>query len=206
MAEQNTTQQSANTSPNDGNSNNNVNNNSGSDQGQGVKNKISYSQEQVDSISSASVTKAFKSFFDQYGITEEEANQALTSVKEAKGKNKPDINTLTSQNEQYKKDMQKAQIENKAILEAINLGVDTKTIPYIMKLADFSAVSDEHGKINGEKIKGAISKVLEDMPQLKKQETNNTTGFHKIGADGNNSKTSDETNTLRKAFGLKPKD
>ncbi len=46
------------------------------------------------------------------------------------------------------------------------LGIDAKTIPYILRLADLSQAAGQDGKINEENIKNALNKVLEDVPAL----------------------------------------
>ena len=67
---------------------------------------------------------------------------------------------------------------------AVSLGVEAKTIPYVLKMADFSQVTGEDGKINEETLKAAVNKVLEDIPALKPQ-TGGKTGFSQVGTGGN---------------------
>ena len=64
---------------------------------------------------------------------------------------------------------QEAQIQSAGVLAAVELGIDAKTIPYVLKMADLSQVIGQDGKINGEALKAAINKVLEDVPGLKPQ-------------------------------------
>lgn len=54
-------------------------------------------------------------------------------------------------------------------MTAVSLGLDAKTIPYVLKMADFSQAVGEDGKINEETLKNAVNKVLEDIPALKPQ-------------------------------------
>ena len=49
-------------------------------------------------------------------------------------------------------------------LQAVALGIDAKSIPYILKLADFSQAIGQDGKINNETVNNALKKVLEDVP------------------------------------------
>ena len=79
----------------------------------------------------------------------------------------------------------KAQIDNEAFKQAIDLGIDTKTIPYLTKLADFNSVTDEKGVIDSEKVKEALNKVLTDVPSLKPNKEESS-GFV-VGADTSNS-------------------
>ena len=70
-------------------------------------------------------------------------------------------------------------IERDAYKLSGELGIDLKTMPYVLKLADVSQVVQD-GKIDSEKLKEALNKVLEDVPQLKPQEQQQT-GFRQIG-------------------------
>lgn len=71
---------------------------------------------------------------------------------------------------------QQATIEKEATIEALTLDLDSKTIPYVLKLADMSKVMGEDGKVNNEELKKALNKVLEDVPQLKPT-TEDSKGF-----------------------------
>lgn len=81
--------------------------------------------------------------------------------------------------------------------------VDIATVPYVLKIADFSkAVTD--GKVNAEKLTEAVKKVLDDIPALKGKPAENGTGVKKIGGDGNSDKNLTE-DALRGIFGIKSK-
>lgn len=166
-----------------------------------------YTQEQLDSMVSAreqrAANAALKSFFSQQGMTEEEINQAIESYKTNREKNKPDIGAITAQAEQYKAEALRAKIESQATLEALKLGVDTAAVQYVLRMADFEAVTDDKGGIDGEKLKAAVGKVLEDVPQLKKDVK--ASGFTQIGAASDDARQENEADRIRKAFGLKPK-
>jgi hypothetical protein len=62
----------------------------------------------------------------------------------------PDLTALQSQlaaaqtlSEQYRQAAITSRISQQAALEAITLGVDVKTIPYVLKMADFSSVKPD---------------------------------------------------------------
>lgn len=197
-----------NTQPADAQQNNQSGN--GTPAGQGTtqtNNAPTYTQEQLDSMVSAreqrAANAALKSFFSQQGMTEEEINQAIESYKTNREKNKPDIGAITAQAEQYKAEALRAKIESQATLEALKLGVDTAAVQYVLRMADFTKVTDDKGSIDGEKLKAAVGKVLEDVPQLKKDVK--ASGFTQIGAGSNDTKQENEADKIRKAFGLKPK-
>lgn len=185
------------------------NNQSGNGNAAGNSNQTNaptYTQQQLDSMVSAreqrAANAALKSFFSQQGMTEDEITQAIDSYKSNREKNKPDIGAITAQAEQYKAEALKAKIESQATLEALKLGVDTSAVQYVLRMADFAAVTDDKGSIDSEKLKNAVSKVLEDVPQLKKDVK--ASGFTQIGAGTNDAKQENETDKIRKAFGLKP--
>ena len=96
---------------------------------------------------------------------------------------------------------QQAMLEKEATLTAISLGLDAKTIPYVLKMADLSQVSGQDGKVNDESLKNAINKVLEDVPALKPQPAG-TTGFIQVGASGGSGQQTNSDDALKKAFGL----
>lgn len=197
MSEQQNTQQTAN-APQD---------NKGGENATKGGAQATYTQEQLDSMVQAREQRAsnaaLKSFFAQQGMTEEEITQAISTYKTNREKNKPDIGAMQAQIEQYKQSELTARLNQQATITAFKLGISADTVPYILKLADFSGVADESGAINDEKLKSAVSKVLEDVPQLKSETTKG--GFQKIGADGDNTNTQSDNEALRKAFGLKPK-
>ena len=89
---------------------------------------------------------------------------AINAYKEEKAKNTPDLNEIQSQLAQAQKAALTAEIQRAGTLEAITMGIDVKTAPYILKMADMSGVTGEDGKINQEALKNAIAKVLEDIP------------------------------------------
>ena len=74
-----------------------------------------------------------------------------------------------------------AQIQSAAVMAAVDLGIDSKTIPYVLKMADLSQAVGQDGKINEETLKAALNKVLEDVPGLKPQAAG-AAGFVQVGA------------------------
>ncbi len=126
-----------------------------------------------------------KSYFKQQGLSQEEAEQAISSFKEKKAQNTPDVAALQNQVAQERAQAQRAQVESAAIMAAMALGLDAKTIPYALKMADLSQAVGQDGKINNETLTAALKKVLEDVPALKPQETSGNTGFTQIGTGGN---------------------
>lgn len=127
-----------------------------------------------------------KGYFKQQGLSQQEAEQAIAAFKAEKAKNQPDVGALQTQMTQAQAAAQQAQIQAAAILEAVALGIDAKSIPYILKLADFSQAIGQDGKINNETVNNALKKVLEDVPALKPQ-TVGGAGFIQVGNPGGSS-------------------
>lgn len=145
-----------------------------------------------------------KSYFKEQGLSAEEMKQAIGAFKEQKAKNTPDFAKMQSDIENSNKAKLIAEVNQSATLEAVKQGVDIVSIPYVLKMADFSTVTAD-GKINAEKLTEAVKKVLDDVPALKKT-VNNSSGVKKIGGDGESDQnTVTQNDMLRKAFGLKPK-
>ena len=142
-----------------------------------------------------------KSYFKQQGLSQEEMSQAIQAFKAQKAANQPDVGALQTQAAQAQAAAQQAQVQAAATMAAVGLGIDAKTIPYIIKMADLSKVTGEDGKINDESMKTALNKVLEDIPALKPQ-TQKSTGFVQVGATGAGQQQTSTDDALKKAFGL----
>lgn len=143
----------------------------------------------INSKQSVTEDTVLKSYFKEQGLSADEMKQAIGAFKEQKAKNTPDIAKIQSEVESANNAKLTAEVNQSATLEAVKQGVDVASIPYVLKMADFSAVTAD-GKINTEKLTEAVKKVLDDVPALKKT-ADNSAGVQKIGGDGNG--TSDGT-------------
>ena len=149
----------------------------------------------------ATEDSVLKGYFKQQGLSQEEMNQAIATFKQQKAASQPDVSAMQTQLAQAQAAAQKATIENAATMTAISLGLDVKSIPYVLKMADLSQVMGQDGKINDETMKNALNKVLEDVPALKPQ-TGQATGFVQVGASGTGQQQAATDDALKKAFGL----
>ncbi len=188
--------------------NNNGGDNANQDGGNGSGAKT-YTQEQLDSIVNERTGRATKSalasFFKQKGLSEDEANSAIATYLDNKAKNTPNVAELQNTINSERSARLIAEINQSATLEAIKQGVDVKSIPYLLKMADFKAVTDENGNINAEKLTEAIKTVLDDIPALKGASGNDDKGgVQKIGGDGGDNEDVTE-DVLRGIFGIKQK-
>ena len=142
-------------------------------------------QQMLDGTLAAKEDTALKAYFRQQGLSQEEVEQAIAAFKQQKAANTPDVGAMQAQVTQAQAAVQQAQINSAAIMAAVELGIDAKTVPYVIKMADLSQVVGQDGKINDETLKAALNKVLEDVPGLKPQ-TAGTTGFVQVGAASSN--------------------
>lgn len=146
-----------------------------------------------------------KSYFEQQGMSQEEVNQAIKEFKTSKQTKAQEqtatLTTLQQENEQLKAQIVKARVDDVAYKQALGLGIEANTIPYVTKLADLSKVTNEKGEIDENLITAALNKVLEDVPQLKGTNQQDNKGFQQIGAGGSGQKSSTD-DALKAAFGL----
>ena len=154
---------------------------------QGAAPAIDYGkiQQMLDGTLAAKEDTALKAYFKQQGLSQQEVEQAIAAFKQQKAANTPDVGAMQIQLTQAQEAAKQAQIQNVAILAAVSLGIDAKTIPYILKMADLSQAVGQDGKVNEENLKAALNKVLEDVPGLKPQAAG-TTGFVQVGAASGN--------------------
>lgn len=146
--------------------------------------QIDYSkiQQMLEGTLKAKEETALKAYFKQQNMTEEQMNQAIAAFKQQQAANTPDMAAIQTNLENAQKAALQANIEKEAMFLAGELGVDLKTMPYILKLADLASVADDKGNINKETLKNSLNKVLEELPQLKPASAGGANGFRQIGA------------------------
>lgn len=158
-------------------------------------------QQMLDGTLAAKEDTALKAYFRQQGLSQAEAEQAMAAFKQQKAANQPDVPALQSELQQARAAAQKSMVDSAATMAAVALGIDAKTIPYVLKMADLSQVVGTDGKINDETLKNALNKVLEDVPALKPQA--GASGFQKVGTGASGAGTDKATDDeLKRAFGL----
>ncbi len=158
-------------------------------------------QQMLDGTLAAKEDTALKAYFKQQGLSQQEVEQAIASFKQQKAANTPDVGALQQQAVQAQAATQQAQIQAAATMAAVEIGIDAKTIPYVLKMADLNQVMGQDGKINEETLKNAVNKVLEDVPALKPQ-VKGSTGFVQVGAAGGSQQAGSTDDALKAAFGL----
>ena len=138
----------------------------------------------VNGKQTAAEKTVLKSYFEQQGLSKEEAETAMAEFKKAKEAKQPNVAEMQKSLSDAQSAQLKTAIENKAFLLHKELGVEFSTVPYLVKLADMSKVVVD-GKISEDALKEALTKVIEDVPALKAQQTAQAQGFVQIGAGKN---------------------
>lgn len=194
-----------NLNPNAQNTTGQNNNATGANANQTSNNAVDYSkiQEMIDGRNARTEESVLKAYFQKQGLSETEMQSAIESYKTSKAQrieqeNQNNLNTQ-KENANLKAQIQKMQIENKARDIAGELGVDAKTVPYLLKMADLNGTVDNEGKISDEAVKTALNDVLEALPQLKNQEQEGNKGFQKIGG-GTENKQPNVEDALKEIF------
>jgi hypothetical protein len=145
-------------------------------------------------------------YFKQQGLTGDEMKSAIEMFKKDKASKEPNIDALTKQITDGEAAV--AEANNRALMAetkveamtmASELGVDQKTIPYLLKMADLSAVVKE-GQIDLDTLKESLNEVLKDLPQLKLSAEDKPNGY-RIGADTSGQKGS-SNEELARIFGV----
>ena len=123
-------------------------------------------QKMLDGTLKAKEETALKAYFKQQGLSQEQVTQAIADFK-AKQKT-PDIKQIQADADNAKAELAQTKIEMKAMVMAGELGIDLKSVGYVLKLADLSEVIAD-GKVDDKKLKASIEKVLNDVPAFKAQ-------------------------------------
>ena len=160
-------------------------------------------QEMINTATAKKENAVIKDYFMQQGLSENELHQAIAAFKQNKEQQASEQQNVNAnlQNEltAAKQLAEQAQVELTATKVAVELGINVKTLQYVLKMADFSKAKDADGKISEDNIKASLEQVFKDVPALKPS-TENNSGFQ-IGAPaGNNNQSNEEA--LKKAFGL----
>lgn len=151
-----------------------------------------------------------KSYFQQMGMEEDEMKKAIDSYKESKKQKeeekKNNNEELNKELDLLKKELYKEKLNNLINLNGYSLGLDSKSIKAIQKLANFDNV-EENGIINEDKIKESINAVLVEYPGLKTVSTSDSSKIVQVevGAPDGDKNQSSAEDLLRKNFGLSPK-
>lgn len=179
---------------NNANSNPNAQNTTGqnnnANQPNNNSNGIDYNkiQEIIEGRNAKTEDSVLKAYFQKQGLSPEEMESAINAFKtqkanQANAQNKELTDTQASL-QKVQLENQRLKIEKKAYDFVDNLNVDNKTMPYLLKMADFNNCIGKDGNVLEDTLKAALQKVVDDVPGLKKQ-VQGVVGIT-VGADTNN--------------------
>lgn len=147
---------------------------------------------------------------EQYGLSDDEFQEAVNNYNSYKQKQaqkkENELSDLQKENAKLKSEIYKSKLEKEAAAQAKALGIDAANYKYVMKMADFSGVKENDGKLDSEAIKNAIETLITDMPILKSEKKEEKPGFQNIGPDAQSSSANATAalNKKRAIMGLKP--
>lgn len=179
---------------NNANSNQNAQNTTGqnnnANQPNNNSNGIDYNkiQEIIEGRNAKTEDSVLKAYFQKQGLNSEEMESAINAFKtqkanQANAQNKELTDTQASL-QKVQLENQRLKIEKKAYDFVDDLNVDNKTMPYLLKMADFNNCIGKDGNVLEDTLKAALQKVVDDVPGLKKQ-VQGVVGIT-VGADTNN--------------------
>lgn len=179
---------------NNANSNQNAQNTTGqnnnANQPNNNSNGIDYNkiQEIIEGRNAKTEDSVLKAYFQKQGLSSEEMESAINAFKtqkanQANAQNKELTDTQASL-QKVQLENQRLKIEKKAYDFVDDLNVDNKTMPYLLKMADFNNCIGKDGNVLEDTLKAALQKVVDDVPELKKQ-VQGVVGIT-VGADTNN--------------------
>ena len=164
----------------------------------------------LDGRMKATEESVIKGYFKEQGLSGDEMAQAIQMFKADKASKQPNLEELNSQIEAANQRALEAELQLKANNIAVELGVPSNKLPYLLKMANTDKATKD-GKVDNAKLKEALEAVLNDVPELKsvseQNNNNNNLGSYKIGASQSNEiENSDTLNAqLAQAFGVKVK-
>lgn len=123
-----------------------------------------------------------KSYFEQQGLSPEEANQAVEQFKAGRQQAREQQGKALTEARQALQSAQaelaRMRLENEGRRQAAALGLDEKGADYALRLADLSKAQGQDGAVSGDAVKAALEQVLKDIPALAPR---NEGGFRDVG-------------------------
>ena len=162
----------------------------------------------VSKRTSGTEDKVLQGYFKSQGLSQEQANEAMTQYKTAQATKQQEValaqQKIVKENADLKAQIQNSQIDAKVAELATTLGVQLDKLPFLSKLIDRSTAAKEDGALNDENIKTSIENVLKAFPDFKG--TTQAGGFQQIGGSGNQGSGGNAfDDALDAAFGIKKK-
>lgn len=123
-----------------------------------------------------------KSYMKEQGLSQEEMTEAIKNFKAKREAEKPDVDGMRKQIADLQAQIAQDNLDRVATEEALKLGLDQKSLPYVKKMADLTKVYKADGTVDTELVSKALNQVLTDVPALKPTAKENK-GFQ-IGGNG----------------------
>lgn len=123
-----------------------------------------------------------KGYLKQQGLSQDEMTEAISAFKAKREAEKPDVDGMRATIEKLQAQIAQDKLDKVATDEALKLGLDAKTMPYVVKMADLSKVYKADGTVDAEAVSKALNQVLTDIPALKPTAKENQ-GFRIGGND-----------------------
>ena len=121
----------------------------------------------IDGKQKVAEENVMKSYLKQQGLSQEEMTQAIKAFKDKREAEKPDVDGMRQEIEQLKRQILQDNLDKVATSEALKLGLDSKAMPYVLRMADMTKAVKADGTISTEEVTNALNKVLTDIPALK---------------------------------------
>ena len=192
----------------EGNANDNVtstNNVDDSKKGTEEDNKKSvktYTDEEVNGISTKNVNKALAKQLKDLGIEDiEKAKAILAKAREDEEKNK----TSDDKSKELADKLNKATVEivnGKIENTLLRKGISENKVERAVRLINKSNILEEDGTIDSSKLATEIEEVLKDFPELLSTKKEEKIGF-KIGGDGKEDEKDNDLDKMKGIMGLK---
>lgn len=149
---------------------------------------------------------ALRSYFQQQGLTDEQAAEAIKTYKETvKSKLSPEAEAqIAAADKRAAEALAQANgvlIQAEARMQSTSLGIRPDRIDAVFEQAKLNEVKVKDGKVDADGVKKALEAVLTRFPEWKVEAQQ--PGF-RVGGDGNNNQGPDDS-AMRRAFGLPPK-
>ena len=103
-----------------------------------------------------------KNYFKQQGLSQADAETAIAAFKQQKADSQPNVEAMQAQLNAAQAESRRLLLENAATVSAIEMGMDARTIPYLLKMADLTNCLSQDGKVDDEAMKKALNQVLEE--------------------------------------------
>lgn len=145
--------------------------------GAGEPQSVTFTAEQMaeanriaDERARRATNSALKDYFQQQGMTEEEAGLALSAYKEQKAaaKTPEQLAQEAQQTANTRVDVAKQSLlQMSARAAATQLGVKPERLDFVLKLADLSGIEiGDDMQVDADKVKAAVQSVLDIVPEL----------------------------------------